>query len=92
MLTLVGLISILLQILTWVVIIECFLSFFVRGSQSDFVIKLYMTLNKITEPMCRPFRDLLSRFYNGPIDFSPLLVIVAIELVRKILMYLLLMF
>ena len=39
----------------------------------------------ITEPMLKPFKDVLDRYLNIPIDLSPLLFIITIEAVEKIL-------
>ena len=39
----------------------------------------------ITEPMLKPFKDVLDKYLNLPIDLSPLLFIITIEAVEKIL-------
>ena len=39
----------------------------------------------VTEPMLKPFRDVLDKYLNLPIDLSPLLFIVCIEAVERIL-------
>ena len=39
----------------------------------------------ITDPMLKPFKDVLDKYLNLPIDFSPLLFIITIEAVEKIL-------
>ena len=39
----------------------------------------------LTEPMLKPFKDVLDKYLNLPIDFSPLLFIITIEAVEKIL-------
>ena len=39
----------------------------------------------VTEPMLKPFKDLLNKYLNLPIDLSPLLFIVCVEAVEKIL-------
>lgn len=39
----------------------------------------------VTEPMLKPFKDVLNKYLNLPIDFSPLLFIVCVEAVEKIL-------
>lgn len=40
----------------------------------------------ITEPLLKPFRDILDKYVNLPIDLSPLLLIIFIEFMEKILM------
>ena len=39
----------------------------------------------VTEPVLKPFRDVLDKYLNLPIDLSPLLFIVCIEAVERIL-------
>ena len=39
----------------------------------------------VTEPMLKPFKDVLNKYWNLPIDLSPLLFIVCVEAVEKIL-------
>ena len=39
----------------------------------------------ITDPMLKPFKDVLNKYLNLPIDLSPLLFIVCVEAVEKIL-------
>ena len=39
----------------------------------------------VTEPMLKPFKDVLNKYLNLPIDLSPLLFIVCVEAVERIL-------
>ena len=39
----------------------------------------------VTEPMLKPFKDVLNKYLNLPIDLSPLLFIVCVEAVEKML-------
>ena len=39
----------------------------------------------VTEPMLKPFKNVLNKYLNLPIDLSPLLFIVCVEAVEKIL-------
>ena len=39
----------------------------------------------ITDPMLKPFKDVLDKYLNLPIDFSPLLFIVCLQAVERIL-------
>ena len=39
----------------------------------------------VTEPMLKPFKDVLNKYLNLPIDLSPLLFIVCVEAFEKIL-------
>ena len=39
----------------------------------------------ITDPMLKPFKDVLDKYLNLPIDFSPLLFLLCLEAVERIL-------
>lgn len=39
----------------------------------------------LTDPMLKPFKDFLDKYINLPIDFSPLLLILFVQLVERIL-------
>lgn len=70
-----------LDILSWAIIINALLSWFMRP---DSPIKSF--LDRMVEPFMRPFRALFRRFSgNSPIDFSPMLAILAIYLLRMLI-------
>ena len=39
----------------------------------------------ITDPMLKPFKDVLDKYLNIPIDFSPLLFLLCLQAVERIL-------
>ena len=39
----------------------------------------------LTDPILKPFKDILDKYLNLPIDFSPLLLILTLEVLEKIL-------
>lgn len=66
-----------LEVLTWMIIINALLSWFMRP---DHPIKSF--LGRMVEPVVRPFRLLTRRIFgNSPLDFSPFLAVVAIQVV-----------
>ena len=70
-----------LEILSWAIIINALLSWFMRP---DHPVKGF--LDRMVEPFMRPFRGLFRRFAgNSPIDFSPMLAILAIYLLRMLI-------
>ncbi|MDR1774635.1 MAG: YggT family protein [Clostridioides sp.] len=71
----------LLDILIWVIIIECILSWIPSMRYSS----VYRFLQMITEPIQGPIRNLLSRYVNYPVDFSPLVAMILLELIQKLL-------
>ncbi len=64
-------------------IVQLLLSFDVLNRRNPTVFKIDDILTRVTEPLYRPVRRVLSPF-NG-IDLSPLVVILAIQLLRKVL-------
>jgi len=77
----------LLRVLGWVIIIQVILSwlvaFNVLNTSSQGLRAFVMALERITEPLYRPVRRLLPDF--GGIDFSPLVVLLLIHILRMLL-------
>ena len=87
LLALVDIADLLLSILTWVIIIQVILSwlfaFNVLNTSSGGVRAFAIALDRITAPLYRPIRRLLPDF--GGIDFSPLVILILIQVVKKLL-------
>jgi YggT family protein len=87
LIALFQILDLLLRVLTWIIIIQAILSWLVAfnviNTHSDFVRNLLHALDRITEPLYRPFRRILPDF--GGIDFSPLVVLLLIYVVRILL-------
>ena len=77
----------LLWILMWIIIIQVILSwlfaFNVLNTSSQGLRTFVEALDRITAPMYRPIRKLLPDF--GGIDFSPLVVLILIQILRMLL-------
>lgn len=71
-----------------VFMVEAILSWFVRNPYSNLG-KIYVALNRFTEPIVAPCRRFLSRFNTGPMDFSLILAFFLVEAVANILIRLL---
>lgn len=71
----------LLKIYFWVVVISAILSW-VRPDPYNPIVR---TLRTLTEPVYFRIRKLLPFTYSSGIDFSPLIVLLAIELVDRII-------
>ena len=86
-LALIGILQLLLQVLSWIVIAQVILSwlfaFNVINPTSGFMRGLVDALDKITAPLYRPIRKILPDF--GGIDFSPLVLLLAIAIVSRLL-------
>jgi len=77
----------LLNVLWWIIIIQAILSwllaFNVLNTSSPAVRSIASALERLTEPLYRPFRRILPDF--GGIDFSPLVVLLIIMILQKLL-------
>jgi YggT family protein len=81
----------IIQYLLWIakviIIIQAILSWLVAFNvinlHNDFVRQLLYALNRMTEPMYRPIRRIMPDF--GALDFSPLVVLLLIQIVSGII-------
>ena len=87
LLSLFQILDILLQVLMWIIIIQAILSWLVAfnviNTHNDFVRSFLNALDRLTRPLYRPIRKLLPDF--GGIDFSPIVVILLIYVLRILL-------
>ncbi len=87
LLALVDIADLLLTILTWVIIIQVALSwlfaFNVLNASSGGVRAFAIAIDRLTAPLYRPIRRMLPDF--GGIDFSPLVILIAIQVIKKLL-------
>lgn len=87
MLALYWLIDTILKLLLFAIIISAVASWLVAfnviNPYNNFVRTVLHTLNRIVEPLCRPVRRVLPDL--GGVDFSPLVVALGIEFVRRLL-------
>ena len=83
----VDIINLLLTVVTWIIIIQVILSwlvaFNVLNTSSQGVRAFAMAIDRITEPLYRPIRKILPDF--GGIDFSPLVILLLIQVLKKLL-------
>ena len=86
LLALFSIIDMILQILVWIIIAQIILSWLVAfnviNTSSNFVRTLLDALDRITAPLYRPIRKVMPDF--GGIDFSPIVLILAIQILRKL--------
>jgi YggT family protein len=71
----------ILSVIQWLVIIAAIISWVNPDPRNPIVQFLYRT----TEPILRPFRRILPPGRTGGIDFSPILVILAIIFIKTFL-------
>jgi YggT family protein len=82
-----NVIDLLLRVLTYIIIAQAILSWLVAfnviNTYNDFVRSFLRALDRITDPLYRPIRRVLPDF--GGIDFSPLVVLLLIYVLRILL-------
>ena len=82
-----NVLELLLSVLWWIIIIQVVLSwlfaFNVLNTGSDGLRRFVEALDRVTEPLYRPIRKILPDF--GGIDFSPLILLLAIGVVQILL-------
>ncbi|HJU77520.1 MAG TPA: YggT family protein [Sphingomicrobium sp.] len=87
LLALFDIINLLLTVLTWLIIIQVILSwlfaFNVLNTSSAGVRAFALALERITAPLYRPIRKILPDF--GGIDFSPLVLLILIQIIKRLL-------
>jgi len=78
-------ISILLNVLWWIIIIQAILSwliaFNVINTHNDFVRSIWIALDKLTEPLYRPIRRIMPDL--GGLDLSPMVLLLGIIILRQ---------
>jgi YggT family protein len=87
LIAIVDIIDMLLTIVTWIIIAQVILSwlfvFNVLNTSSQGVRQIAVAIDRLTAPLYRPIRRMLPDF--GGIDFSPLVVIILIQVIKKLL-------
>lgn len=68
----------LFDLLSWVIIIKSFMTWFPGATQS----KIYDMMCVLTDPIEDPIRNVMYRYMNGPVDFTPLVAILALNLAQ----------
>ena len=81
-----GIIDMILQVLVWIIIAQVIISWLVAfnviNTSSNFVRTVLDALDRLTAPLYRPIRKIMPDF--GGIDFSPIVLILAIQIVRRL--------
>ena len=67
----------LFDILSWIIVIKSFMTWLPSGGG-----KFYDVLSTITEPIEAPIRSVM--YTNGPVDFSPMVAILALMLLKNV--------
>ncbi|MBL9069618.1 MAG: YggT family protein [Sphingopyxis sp.] len=85
---LLDILMILLNILWWIIIVQAVMSwliaFNVINTHNDFVGQLWYVLDRITEPLYRPFRRIMPDF--GGLDLTPMVVLILLIIMQQAVM------
>lgn len=81
-----GIVDMILQVLVWIIIAQVIISWLVAfrviDTSNNFVRTLLDGLERLTAPLYRPIRKIMPDF--GGIDLSPIVLILAIQIVRML--------
>ena len=81
---LIQIVDIILTVLWWFIIAQAVMSwliaFNVINTHNDFVAQLWMMLDRITEPLYRPFRRIMPDF--GGLDLTPMVVLILLIILQ----------
>ena len=87
LLSLFQILDLLLRVLTYIIIAQAIISWLVAfnviNTHNDFMRSFLNALDRMTEPLYRPIRRIMPDF--GGIDFSPLVVLLLIYILRILL-------
>lgn len=71
----------ILNVYRYIIFARVIFSWFVRDRDNP----IYNALVVLTEPLMGPIRDFMGRFIRGPLDFSPIVAFILINLVASFL-------
>lgn len=87
-LTIIQILQVLLGIARWIIIgqaiLSILISFNVINTHNEFVRQLHYGLDRITEPLYRPFRRFIPA--AGGIDWTPFVVLILISILQSIIL------
>ena len=85
--TLYDIIAMLSNVLVMLIIIQFVIgllfAFNVVNASNDFLMSFYHSINRLLDPLLRPIRNLMPS--TGAIDFSPLVLIIVLNIVLIVL-------
>ena len=81
---LIQIANILLNVVWWLIIIQAILSwllaFNVINLSNDVVAQIWQVLDRMTEPLYRPFRKIMPNF--GALDLTPMVVLIIVIIIQ----------
>ena len=87
LIALFNILDLLLRVLGWVIILQVVLSWLVAfnviNTSSDGVRRFVAAIDRFLDPLYRPIRKIMPDF--GGLDLSPIVLLLAIQIVRMLL-------
>ena len=87
LIALFNILDLLLRVLGWIIILQVILSWLVAfnviNTSSDGIRRFVMGIDRFLEPLYRPIRKIMPDF--GGLDLSPIVLLLAIQIVRMLL-------
>ncbi|RVQ66927.1 YggT family protein [Croceicoccus ponticola] len=87
LLTLLQIVDLLVSVVVFLIIVQFVLSlliaFNVVNTSNQFVSAIYSAVNALLDPILRPIRRFMPK--TGAIDFSPLVLILALNIIQIVL-------
>jgi YggT family protein len=80
---LVMLTNVLVMLIIVQFVIGLLFAFNVVSPSNDFLRQVYDSINRLLEPVLRPIRNIMPN--TGAIDFSPLVLIIALQILTRVL-------
>jgi YggT family protein len=85
----IDILGMLINVVVMLVIIQFIIgllfAFNVINSRNEFLWQIYNSINSLLEPVLAPIRRILPQ--TGAIDFSPLVLIIALQIFMRVLIY-----
>ena len=80
---LINAVNMFFQLLIYIIFARIIMSWFVRNPYAN---KISVVLIQLTEPILAPFRRLMGKFgANYGIDFSPILALIALQIINQLI-------
>ncbi len=88
MILIIDILSMLINVLVMLIIVQFIIgllfAFNVINPGNEFLRQIYDSINSLLEPVLKPIRRILPA--TGAIDFSPLVLIIGLQIVMRILL------
>ena len=85
----IDILGMLINVVVMLVIIQFIIgllfAFNVINSRNEFLWQIYNSINSLLEPVLAPIRRILPQ--TGAIDFSPLVLIIVLQIFMRVLIY-----